>query len=179
ITKANATIGGTKTIVDTTGTYANTFNDFDGHYSIARRGTEWSVYFAKFDGPQGVDGTSLVKRWNDATGESPATKKAVSKVAIAFLQYGALSTPMDMRMNELKVWKLYSINVDETPYIVDQGDKVIIDTAKSLVSINGSSALPLKDIFSEFPVVDKEANEIIVRPGQVGTAKLKYRERYL
>ncbi|MFJ8457268.1 distal tail protein Dit [Bacillus paramycoides] len=179
MTKANAVIGGTKTLVDTTGYYATTFNDFIGHYAIARRGTEWSVYFAKADGPNGVDGTSLVQRWNDVAKENPATSKPVAKLAIAFLQYGALSTPMDMWIEDLKVWKLYSLTIDETPYIVDQGDKVIIDTEKSLVSINGRSALSLKDLFSEYPIVNKGANEIIVRPAQVGGAKLKYRERYL
>ncbi|WP_217579002.1 phage tail domain-containing protein, partial [Mesorhizobium sp. GbtcB19] len=100
-------------------------------------------------------------------------------VAIAFLQYGALSTVMDLLISELKVWKLYNVDVDETPYIVDVGDKVIIDTEKSLASINGRSALPLKDLFSEYPIVDEGENEIIVRPAQIGRAKLKYRERYL
>ncbi|MGH0686397.1 distal tail protein Dit [Bacillus mycoides] len=179
MTKANAVIGGTKTMVDTTGFYSTTFNDFNGHMSVARRGTKWSVYFAKSDGPNGVDGTSLVEYWDDTAKSNPATAKPITKVAIAFLQYGALSTIMDLQIHELKVWKLYSVNVDETPYIVDQGDKVVIDTNTSLASINGRSAMPLKDLFSEFPVVDKGANEIIVRPAVVGKGKLKYRERYL
>lgn len=177
-TKANAVIGGTKTLVDTTGFYDTTFNDFRGHYSIARRGTEWSVYFAKADGPNGVDGTSLVERWNDVAKENPATSKSIAKVAIAFLQYGALSTPMDMWIEDLKVWKLYSVNVDETPYIFDVGDKIQIDTERSLVTINGTNAIALKDIFSSFPVVKRGQNEIIVRPANVGIAELTYRERF-
>ncbi|MDM5235462.1 phage tail family protein [Bacillus cereus] len=178
MTKANAVIGGTKTLVDTTGTYATTFNDFRGHYSIARRGTEWSAYFAKADGPNGVDGTSLVQRWNDVAKENPATSKPIAKVAIAFLQYGALSTPMDMWIEDLKVWKLYSVNVDETPYIFDVGDKIHIDTERSIVTINGTNAIALKDIFSSFPVVKRGQNEIIVRPANVGIAELTYRERF-
>ncbi|PGT51135.1 phage tail protein [Bacillus cereus] len=178
MTKANAVIGGTKTLVDTTGAYATTFNDFIGHYSIARRGTEWSVYFAKADGPNGVDGTSLVERWNDVSKENPATSKPIAKVAIAFLQYGALSTPMDMRIEDLKVWKLYSVNVDETPYIFDVGDKIQIDTERSLVTINGTNAIALKDIFSSFPVVKRGQNKIIVRPLNIGTAQITYRERF-
>ncbi|MEK4707083.1 distal tail protein Dit [Bacillus sp. FSL R10-2780] len=178
ITKASATIGGLKTLADTTGTYTDTFNDFNGHYSIARRGKEWSVYFAKFDGPNGVDGTSLVQRWNDVSNESPATAKPVTKVAIAFLQYGSQYTPMDMQIHELKVWKLYSINVDDTPYIFDVGDKIHIDTERSLVTINGTNAIALKDIFSSFPIVKRGQNEIIVRPANVGIAELRYRERF-
>ncbi|MCP1285375.1 phage tail family protein [Bacillus sp. S0635] len=179
ITKANAVIGGTKTMVDSTGYYTTTFNDFNGHMSIARRGKKWSVYFAKADGPNGVDGTSLVEYFDDVSNSNPATEKTISKVAIAFLQYGALSTVMDLLISELKVWKLYNVDVDETPYIVDVGDKVIIDTEKSLASINGRSALPLKDLFSEYPIVNEGENEIIIRPAQIGRAKLKYRERYL
>ncbi|QWI52524.1 distal tail protein Dit [Bacillus mycoides] len=179
MTKANAVIGGSKVMADTTGYYSTTFNDFYGHISVARRGKTWSVYFAKYDGANGVDGTSLVNYWTDEDDSNPATKKPVTKVAIAFLKYESEYTIMTLRINELSVWKLYSLNIDETPYIVDAGDKVVIDTANSLVSINGRSAMPYKDLFSEYPTVDEGANEIIVRPASVGRAKLKYRERYL
>lgn len=176
--KATAVIGGSKTIVNTTGFYDTTFNDFRGHYAIARRGKEWSVYFAKADGVNGVDGTSLVERWNDSNNESLATAKQVTKIAIAFLQYGALSTPMDMWIEGLKVWKLNTLQVDETPYIINVGDTIQIDTEHSLVTINGENAIKIKDIFSRFPVIKEGVNNIIIRPSNIGTASLTYRERY-
>nr|WP_106919003.1 hypothetical protein [Bacillus cereus] len=35
-----------KWIADEMGMYSDTFNDFRGHVSVARRGKEWSFYFA-------------------------------------------------------------------------------------------------------------------------------------
>lgn len=46
--------------------------------------------------------------------------------------------------------------MDETPYILDVGDKVQIDTERSLVTINGKNAIGIKDIFSRFPKVNKK-----------------------
>ena len=37
------------------------------------------------------------------------------------------------------------------PFIVDVGDKVIIDTERSLVTINGEDAINLKELLSDFP----------------------------
>lgn len=70
------------------------------------------------------------------------------------------------------------MNVDETPYIFDVGDKIRIDTERSLVTINGKNVIGLKDIFSRFPSVKRGANAIIVRPYNVGSAQITYREMY-
>ncbi|HDR8366361.1 TPA: phage tail family protein, partial [Bacillus cereus] len=67
---------------------------------------------------------------------------------------------------------------DNPPYIFDVGDKVVIDTERSLVSINGKKAINLKDIFSDYPVVSKGSNKLEIMPSDVGIAKVTYRERY-
>ncbi|MEB9309474.1 phage tail family protein, partial [Bacillus cereus] len=63
-------------------------------------------------------------------------------------------------------------------YIVDVGDKVVIDTENSRVSIEGKNAINLKDIFSNFPVINKGMNKLEIIPSDIGTAKVKYRERF-
>ncbi|MDD1368055.1 phage tail family protein, partial [Bacillus sp. MHSD17] len=60
----------------------------------------------------------------------------------------------------------------------DIGHKIQIDTERSLVTINGKNVIGLKDIFSSFPIVKRGLNEIIVRPANIGIAKLSYRERF-
>ncbi|HDR8365631.1 TPA: phage tail family protein, partial [Bacillus cereus] len=67
---------------------------------------------------------------------------------------------------------------DNPPYIFDVGDKVVIDTERSLVSINGKKVINLKDIFSDYPVVSKGSNKLEIMPSDVGIAKVTYRERY-
>ena len=78
----------------------------------------------------------------------------------------------------MKFWKINTLTLDETPYIFDVGDKVQIDTERSLVTINGTNAIGLKDIFSRFPTVKRGWNDIIIRPSNIGTARIVYRERY-
>ncbi|MGG1326692.1 phage tail family protein, partial [Bacillus tropicus] len=58
------------------------------------------------------------------------------------------------------------------------GDKIQIDTERSLVTINGTNAIALKDIFSSFPVIKRGQNAVIIRPANVGIAELTYRERF-
>ncbi|EJQ07385.1 phage tail protein, partial [Bacillus cereus] len=79
---------------------------------------------------------------------------------------------------DLKIWKVNMHTQDNPPYIFDVGDKVVIDTERSLVSINGKKAINLKDIFSDYPVVSKGSNKLEIMPSDVGIAKVTYRERY-
>ncbi|TKH28649.1 phage distal tail protein, partial [Bacillus cereus] len=75
-------------------------------------------------------------------------------------------------------WKVNMNTQDNPPYIFDVGDKVIIDTERSLVSINGKKAISLKDIFSDYPVIQKGTNKLEVMPPDVGIAQITYRERF-
>lgn len=57
----------------------------------------------------------------------------------------------------------------------NKGDKVRIDTEKSLVSINGASAINLKDLFSDYPKINKGQNKLEIMPANIGKAKVIYR----
>ncbi|PGW63845.1 phage distal tail protein, partial [Bacillus thuringiensis] len=82
--------------------------------------------------------------------------------------YGDYS-PLDaIFIEDLKVYKKFSVPVDATPYIVDQGDTVVVDTERALVTVNGKDAINIKELFSEFPVINRGENEIIVRPKNIG-----------
>ncbi|MDF9627324.1 phage tail family protein, partial [Bacillus cereus] len=77
-----------------------------------------------------------------------------------------------------KFWKV-NVNTKNTPpYIVDVGDKVVIDTENSHVTIEGKDAINIKDIFSNFPVIHKGRNTLEMMPSDIGTAKVTYRERF-
>lgn len=167
-----------KWIADEMGMTSSTFNDFFGHVSIARRGKEWSFYFAKYRNGTQIDDASLVRRWRDENDSNEMTAKPVAKIAIGCVAYGT-HPPADMaNIEDVKFWKINTLNVDETPYIFDVGDKIQIDTERSLVTINGKNAIGLKDIFSIFPMVKRGDNKIIVRPFTIGSAQITYRERY-
>ncbi|MEX0137531.1 phage tail family protein, partial [Bacillus nitratireducens] len=79
--------------------------------------------------------------------------------------------------DDLKIWKINKVPSNTKPYIFDTGDKVIIDTERSLVTINGKDAINIEDIFSEFPKIIRGDNRIDIMPPDV-MATISYRERY-
>ncbi|MDM5434375.1 phage tail family protein [Bacillus hominis] len=182
ITKAHMKVGNSGTqnsnrkLVDTSGEHPNTFNNFYGRLRIARRGKEWSVYVAKFRDGTEIDDASLVERWIDETG-NPMTERKVAQVMIAICRYDRNTPVYTMQIDDLKIWKINKVPSNTKPYIFDTGDKVIIDTERSLVTINGKDAINIKDIFSEFPKIIRGDNRIDIMPPDV-TATISYRERY-
>ncbi|MGH0943754.1 distal tail protein Dit [Bacillus mycoides] len=182
ITKAYMRVGNNGTpnsirkLVDTTGAHPNTFNNFNGRLRIARRGKEWSVYVARFRDGTEIDDASLVERWIDETG-NPMTERKIAQVMIAICRWDRNTPVYTMQIDDLKIWKINKVPSNTKPYIFDTGDKVIIDTERSLVTINGKDAINIKDIFSEFPKIIRGDNRIDIMPPDV-TATISYRERY-
>ncbi|MDA1690231.1 MULTISPECIES: distal tail protein Dit [Bacillus] len=182
ITKAYMRIGNTGTpnsirkLVDTSGVHPNTFNQFYGRLRIARRGKEWSVYVARFKDGTEIDDASLPVKWIDEVG-NPMTDRKVAQVMIAICQWDN-NQPVDvMQIDDLKIWKVNKVPSNAKPYIFEAGDKIVIDTDRSLVTINGKNAINLKDIFSDFPTVIRGYNRMDIMPPDV-KATVSFRERY-
>lgn len=183
MTKAYMRIGNAGTpnsvrkLVDTSGAHPNTFNQFYGRLRVARRGNQWSVYVARFRDGTEIDDASLVERWIDESG-NPMTDRKIAQVMIAIMAWDINDPVSVMQIDDLKIWKVNKVPKNTKPYIFDKGDKVVIDTERSLVTINGKDAINIKDIFSEFPVVVRGDNRIDIMPGDVGKATISFRERY-
>ncbi|PEC54151.1 distal tail protein Dit [Bacillus cereus] len=183
ITKAYMRVGNSGTpgsirkLVDTSGGYSTTFNQFRGRLRIARRGNQWSVYVAKFIDGTYTDGASLVEQWNDVDNSNPMTNRKIAQVMIAVCKWDNHPAIDNMCITDLKIWKVNKVPSNTKPYIFDTGDKVVIDTEKSLVTINGAKAINVKEIFSDFPIVIRGENRIDIMPPDVN-ATISYRERY-
>ncbi|MGG2934855.1 distal tail protein Dit [Bacillus pacificus] len=182
ITRAHMKIGNSGTpnsfrkLVDTSGYYSTTFNQFRGRLRIARRGKVWSVYVAKFIDGTETDGASLVERWIDETG-NPMTERKIAQVMIAICKWDNHQPVNEMQIDDLKIWKVNKVPSNTKPYIFESGDKIVIDTDRSLVTINGKNAINLKDIFSDFPKIIRGENRIDIMPPDV-KATVSFRERY-
>ncbi|KXY10361.1 phage tail protein [Bacillus cereus] len=183
ITRAHMKIGNSGTpnsirkLVDTSGYYLSTFNQFRGRLRIARRGTKWSVYVAKFIDDKEIDGASLVEQWNDVDNSNPMTERKIAQVMIAICKWDNHQPVNEIHIDDLKIWKVNKVPSNTKPYIFDTGDKIVIDTEKSLVTINGGNAINIKEFFSNFPVVIRGENRIDIMPPDVN-ATISYRERY-
>ena len=65
----------------------------------------------------------------------------VTQVQISISQFSNNMFCSEMSIDDLKIWKVNMNTQNNPPYIFDVGDKVIIDTERSLVSINGKKLL--------------------------------------
>ncbi|HDR8243604.1 phage tail protein [Bacillus thuringiensis] len=156
------------------GDYPNTWNQYFGRLWIARTGNVWEAYISKFLPGTEKDDSERFARWTD--GNNHHMEKA-AQIQISIMQWQDVPPVEAMSVSDLKFWKVNLNTKNDPPYIFDARDKIIIDTEKSLVTINGKNAINLKDIFSNFPTVIRGENLIEIMPPDV-KATISYRERY-
>ncbi|MED3443969.1 distal tail protein Dit [Bacillus thuringiensis] len=156
------------------GDYPNTWNQYYGRLWIARTGNVWEAYISKFLPGTEKDDSERFARWTD---ENNYHMEKAAQIQISIMKWQDVPPVEAMTVSDLKFWKVNLNTQNNPPYIFDKGDKIIIDTEKSLVTINGKNAINLKDIFSNFPTVIRGENRIDIMPPDV-KATVSYRERY-
>ncbi|PFQ39710.1 phage tail protein [Bacillus cereus] len=157
------------------GDYPNTWNQYFGRLWIARTGNVWEAYISKFLPGTKKDDSERFARWTD---ENNYHMEKAAQIQISIMQWQDVPPVEAMSVSDLKFWKVNLNTKNTPPYIVDVGDKVVIDTENSHVTIEGKDAINIKDIFSNFPVINKGMNTLEIMPSDIGTAKVKYRERF-
>ncbi|MGE7886692.1 distal tail protein Dit [Bacillus cereus] len=157
------------------GDYPNTWNQYFGRLWIARTGNVWEAYISKFLPGTEKDDSERFARWTD---ENNYHMEKAAQIQITIMQWQDVPPVEAMSVSDLKFWKVNLNTKNTPPYIVDVGDKVVIDTENSHVTIEGKDAINIKDIFSNFPIINKGMNTLEIMPYDIGTAKVKYRERF-
>ncbi|MEZ2369960.1 distal tail protein Dit [Bacillus sp. RCC_6_1] len=166
---------GGQVLINEHGDHPDTWSNFRGRLWLARTGNRWEAYISKFILGTEIDDAERFVVWFD---ENNVNMNQVTQVQISISQFSNNMFCSQMSIDDLKIWKV-NMNTQNNPsYIFDVGDKVVIDTERSLVTINGKSAINLKDIFSDYPVIHKGSNKLEIMPSTVGTAKVTYRERF-
>ncbi|WJE51109.1 phage tail family protein [Bacillus cereus] len=151
------------------------FKNFRGRFRVSRIGNKWQASVSKFREGTDVDNETVKITWIDENNIVPAN---IAQVQISICQFSENKWPSDMSIEDLKIWKVNDISQNSVPYIVNPGDKIIVDTERSLVTIDGRSSINIKDIFSDFPVINRGNNKLEIMPSDIGIAKVTYRERY-
>ncbi|PFC74045.1 MULTISPECIES: distal tail protein Dit [Bacillus cereus group] len=157
------------------GDYPNTWNQYFGRLWIARTGNVWEAYISKFLSGTEKDDSERFARWTD---EKNYHMEKAAQIQISIMQFQDVPPVEAMSVSDLKFWKVNLNTKNTPPYIVDVGDKVVIDTENSHVTIEGKNAINIKDIFSNFPVINRGTNKLEIIPSDIGTARVKYRERF-
>ncbi|MGA5663652.1 distal tail protein Dit [Bacillus bombysepticus] len=166
---------GGQVLINEHGDHPDTWTNFRGRLWLARTGNRWEAYISKFILGTEIDDAERFVVWFD---ENNVNMNKVTQVQISISQFSNNMFCSQMSIDDLKIWKVNMNTQNNPPYIFDVGDKVVIDTERSLVTINGKSAINLKDIFSDYPVIHKSSNKLEIMPSTVGTAKVTYRERF-
>ena len=166
---------GGQVLINEHGDHPDTWSNFRGRLWLARTGNRWEAYISKFILGTEIDDAERFVVWFD---ENNVNMNKVTQVQISISQFSNNMFCSQMSIDDLKIWKVNMNTQNNPPYIFDVGDKVVIDTERSLVTINGKSAINLKDIFSDYPVIHKGSNKLEIMPSTVGTAKVTYRERF-
>ncbi|PKJ55197.1 distal tail protein Dit [Bacillus sp. SN10] len=162
-------------MLHTRGMHPWTWNNFYGKLCVHRIGNEWEFYIAKFADGTEIDDAGAKANWVDKDG---ILMNKVAQVQLSICQWWNNNPAVLMTVDDIKIWKVNQNTSNNPPYIVEKGDKVQIDTAKSLISINGTSAINLKDLFSDYPKITKGQNKLEIMPSNIGIAKVTYRERF-
>ncbi|KLA24004.1 distal tail protein Dit [Bacillus cereus] len=166
---------GRQVLINEHGDHPDTWTNFRGRLWLARTGNRWEAYISKFILGTEIDDAERFVVWFD---ENNVNMNKVTQVQISISQFSNNMFCSQMSIDDLKIWKVNMNTQNNPPYIFDVGDKVVIDTERSLVTINGKSAINLKDIFSDYSVIHKGSNKLEIMPSTVGTAKVTYRERF-
>ncbi|MED3923338.1 phage tail family protein, partial [Priestia aryabhattai] len=132
------------------GDYPNTWNQYYGRLWIARTGNVWEAYISKFLPGTEKDDSERFARWTDK--DNKHMEKA-AQIQISIMQWQDVPPVEAMTVSDLKFWKVNLNNQNTPPYIFDVGDKVVIDTENTHVSIEGKNAINIKEFFSNFPVI--------------------------
>ncbi|OLR25450.1 distal tail protein Dit [Bacillus cereus] len=159
----------------TRGMHPWTWNNFYGKLCVHRIGNEWEFYIAKFADGTEIDDAGTKANWVDKDG---ILMNKIAQVQLSICQWWSNNPAVLMTVDDIKIWKVNQNTSNNPPYIVEKGDKVQIDTAKSLISINGTSAINLKDLFSDYPKITKGQNKLEIMPSNIGIAKVTYKERF-
>lgn len=173
---------GHKLYLETYGDRPGAFHPFeDGRISIVRRGKSWAIYYAKI-GKKGDEPhhTTLYREFNIDHGGYELNKLAQIQIHIgAWKDAETYPVPTVAHVSDLKVWDLSpTLGVTEKPVIFKAGDKLVVDSATDGIFLNGEPYLTSLDPSSQFPILNKGNNGIMVIPPHISSGTVKFRERF-
>lgn len=145
-----------------------------GIIRVRKEGNKFTFYAARVT-QGGRHVSALTKTYTDVNKEYAGKLKYV-RFDIA--NFGNTNKPNEVRIEHIKVNKLAQLNVDQTPYIANPGDKITLNNFKKEILLNGEDVKELKDFGGSFFNLHKGDNQLVVHPSNSFKATAKWRNRY-
>lgn len=149
------------------------WNNYKGIMRLIRKDGILRPYFALVDSNGKHSVISSTYGWRDTELQYQAPIVMVV-VAIRTFPNG---NPATMKAKTLQFTK-YNEPTGGPPIIARAGDKVVIDTVSSSVSINGEVDTKLPAIGSKYPKLIPGSNLVVIEPASKVSGRIVYRGRY-
>ena len=143
------------------------------HMSVKREGDLYTFYVGRYR--NGRHQSTLTETYLDVKKEYDGKLKYIG---LFIGNYKDRPVPNRLRMNNLEVTEIRQLTVDQTPYIIEEGDEIIIDHVTESVYINGVNYMPLRIAGSEFFHLPKGYSQLEINPPDTFSGIIKHREKY-
>ena len=150
----------------------------DGFMEVARRGNKWTFYYAMYDSKRNKKHSGFYHEFVDINN---LYSKQIAQIQIHIGGYGTAPLIPNMYFQAIKVWSInQTVEANEVPNIIKQGDVLFIDNETGEITLNGDPFYEHLDPSSKFIKFKKGDNGLIVSPANITTnGEVKYTERWL
>lgn len=87
-------------------------------------------------------------------------------------------TPSRLRINDVEVTELATVQQDQTPYVIYPDDIITFDHVNRDILLNGEARNDLKNFGGTFFEMEKGLNTITISPGDTFDTRISFRERW-
>lgn len=159
-------------IINSYGSYLDTWKDFEGMLRIGRIGNEWFAYVTRIDADGNHD-AEMYRTWKDTYN---IANTPIAQVQVQIVRYGEY----DPTFQRLKDIKIFRYNQQEgIPYVVTADDKVVFDHQKDNILKNGESIIKEKAFIGSYFKLQPGRNNIAVEPAdKIQSVKVRYRPKW-
>ena len=141
--------------------------------SVKREGNLYTFYIARWRNNRHQN--TYTATYRDNNGEYGGRLRYVQ---IYVGNYKDRAVPRRLRINNLEVFELKRLTLDQTPYILSAGDVVTFDHVLEEILINGEDSMRLKDFGADFFRLHSGYNQLTVSPEDTFEAYLRYTNKY-
>lgn len=147
---------------------------WNGLLRVTRKGSMYTFYVARIT-QAGRHVDTFDVSFSDRRKEYAGKLKFIQ---IEIENYGTTPTPNEIGINRVLVNRHNKVLIDETPYILDVGDKVTFDHKDDDILVNGEPRNDLKNFGGSFFTLKPGYNTLLVSPEDAFDVSCRYRDAF-
>jgi predicted phage tail component-like protein len=168
--------GGGVSVTNTYGAYKGVFSNFNGIIEMGRVGKKWHCYIAKVDS----NGRAHTRHYKAFTDWQNKYMQKVAKIQLHIAAYDKDPAVDQMWISNVYFREILSKQSNQVDYVFRTGDKLLIDCETGEIYKNGKLFLERLYPGSEFLLLDKAANGLVVSDySAIKDGKVTFTERWL